>query len=132
SVQRFDIGHPHRELEPFEIDALVDDRVEHETVVGARGKTESQLHRPSRISRPARARASTASDSFQSARLRRSIMFETARTSANGTPLTRQAYMNAAPSMLSTCGANRSLTVAIDRSRPCTVFTVMPRTAARR
>ena len=37
--------------------------------------------------------------------------------------------MNAAPSMLSTCGLKRSTTAAIDRSLPWTVFTVMPLTA---
>ena len=37
--------------------------------------------------------------------------------------------MNAAPSMLSTCGLKRSVTAAIVRSLPCTVLTVMPVTA---
>ena len=37
--------------------------------------------------------------------------------------------MNAAPSMLSTCGRKRSMTAAIDRSLPWTVFTVIAFTA---
>ena len=37
--------------------------------------------------------------------------------------------MNAAPSILSTSGLKRSVTEAIERSSPCTVFTVMPSTA---
>ena len=47
-----------------------------------------------------------ASAIFHAARFRRSTTFETARTCANGTLCTMQAYMNAAPSMLSTCGLN--------------------------
>jgi hypothetical protein len=35
-VQRFDVCQPHRELEAFEIDAPVDDRIEDEAVVRAR------------------------------------------------------------------------------------------------
>ena len=46
-----------------------------------------------------------------------------------GDPWMRHAYMNAAPSMLSTCGSKRRTTSAIDRALPWTVFTVMPRTA---
>jgi hypothetical protein len=35
-VQRFDVRKTHVEFEPFEIDAPVDDRIEHEAVVRAR------------------------------------------------------------------------------------------------
>jgi hypothetical protein len=47
-----------------------------------------------------------ASATRQALRLRRSTMFETARTWAKVTLLIRQALMNAAPSMLSTSGRN--------------------------
>ena len=40
--------------------------------------------------------------------------------------------MNAAPSMLSTCGSKRRRTAAMDAAFPCTVLTVMPFTAGTR
>src|SRR4029453_10379072 len=105
-VQRFHVGHANRELEPFEVDPPIDDRVEHEAVVRTRGEAQREFHWRSRILRAAAFRLSIASASFHASRLRRSTTFETARTWANGTAWMRHAYMKAAPSMLSTCGLN--------------------------
>src|SRR5262245_36745788 len=85
AVERFHVVETNRELETLDVDSLVDDRVEHEAVVRARRKPERQLHEASSISVATRHRLATASSTFQALRLRRSTMFETARTSANGT-----------------------------------------------
>src|SRR5437870_2698990 len=129
AVQDFNVREVDDELEPFGIDAAVDDRVEHEAVVRTRRETERQLHVSSRMRRVVSARRSMASDTRQAPRLRRSTRFETARTCAKVTLLIRQALMNAAPSMLSTSGRKRSMTAAIDRGLPCTVLTVIAFTA---
>src|SRR5262249_5670708 len=117
-VERLDVLEVHGELEPLEIDSAVGDRIEHEAIVRAGGEAKPEFHRHLRMLDAARPRFSIASPRFHASRLRRSTMFETARTCANGTPLIRHAYMNAAPSMLSTCGANRCVTEAIDRWLP--------------
>jgi hypothetical protein len=71
-------------------------------------------------------RLTIASSIFHASRLRRSTRFDTALICANGTSYIRHAAMNAAPSMLSTCGLQRSTIAAMERSLPCTVFTVIP------
>src|SRR5581483_2101216 len=127
-VQRLDVGQAHVEIEALEIDAPVHNRIEHEAVVGTGRKRQRQLHTCCRISAAARHSATMAPATFHAWRFRRSTMFETARTCANGTRCIRHADMNAAPSMLSTCGANLATAAAIDAASPCTVLTVMPRT----
>ena len=129
-VQRFDVGQPHRELEPFEVDALFTIASNMKQSFGTGRKAERQGHAWfDDAQRRRRSRLRIASLIFHASRLRRSTMFDTARTCANGTPWIRHADMNAAPSMLSTCGLKRSTTAAIDRSLPWTVLTVMPLTA---
>ena len=36
AIERFDVLHENSEVDPLEIDTAVDDRIEHEAVVGAR------------------------------------------------------------------------------------------------
>src|SRR5438067_7131465 len=110
-VQLLHVGQMNLEVEPFHVDAPADYRVEHETVVRTRRETQRQPHSPSMIRIVACVSAPTASGIRHAARFRRSTMFDTARTCAKRTPFTRQADMNAAPSMLSTCGENRSTRV---------------------
>ena len=43
-VERLDVGEPDRELQPFEIDPPVHDRVEHEAVVRARREAQRERH----------------------------------------------------------------------------------------
>src|SRR5207249_2156537 len=105
-VQRFDVRKPLRELQALEVDATIHDGVEHEAIVWAGRESERQLHTCSRMPRAHRFRLSIASPRFHASRFRFSTMFATARTCANGTWLMRHACMNAAPSMLSTCGEN--------------------------
>src|SRR5262245_3821595 len=102
AVEAFNVVEAYRQLEIFEIDASVDDRVEHEAVVRAGREPEGQFHAASSTSVATRQRRATASSTFQAPRFRRSTTFETERTCANGTLWIRQAYMKPAPSMLST------------------------------
>ena len=118
-VQRLDVREAHRELEPFEIDPPVDDRVEHEAVVRAGREAERQRHACSRMLRRGRRQAC---DRLVQLPRRAVAPFDDVRHRAHlrerRRPWIRQAYMNAAPSMLSTCGWKRATTAAIDRSLP--------------
>ena len=58
----------------------MDDRVEHEAVVGARRESERQRHASPSMRSASEPRFSIASVSFQAPRLRRSTTFEMART----------------------------------------------------
>jgi len=43
-IQRFDVRHADRELQAFEVDPAIDDRIEHEAIVRAGRKAEGQFH----------------------------------------------------------------------------------------
>src|SRR5205823_613304 len=113
-VQRLDVHQSNRELEALQVDPPIHDRIEHEAVVRTRRERERQRHAWLTISSTPRPRLSIASAILQLSRFRRSTMFDTARTCANGTLWISAAYMNAAPSMLSTSGWNSRTTLSID------------------
>ena len=124
-VQRFHVGHANRKLEPFQIDALVHDRVEHEAVVGA-GKSRARASCVIQKASAVASRLTIASSIFHASRLRR---LDEVR---HGPDLRERHLVDQArgherrPSMLSTCGLQRSTIAAMERSLPCTVFTVIP------
>ena len=94
--------------------------------------SDSFMRRPG-CAAPARQARDRRRRSSRRARFRRSTMFETARTCANGGPwIEARVHERRAFHALDLRRRNAPTTAAIDRSLPWTVFTVMPRTARQR